>query len=128
MIWVRWFIIRCFENGSDPANIYLFKVNNRIPRKRCEICSLLTIETPERRHWRRSGVSIVNFEHILHLFSSVSTDDFEQVNISWKFIPTLILLETILVHILQYLCKKWKCLPPRKGNLKIYCKSLSLHH
>ena len=24
-------------------------------------------KTPERRHWRRSGVFIVDFEHILHL-------------------------------------------------------------
>ena len=27
----------------------------------------VTIKTPERRHWRRSGVFIVNFKHILHL-------------------------------------------------------------
>ena len=26
----------------------------------------LTIRTPERRHWRRSGVFIVNFEQISH--------------------------------------------------------------
>ena len=32
-----------------PANIYLFKVNNRNIRKMCEICPKLTIETPERR-------------------------------------------------------------------------------
>ena len=32
-----------------PANIYLFKVNNKNTRKRCEICSQLTIKTPERR-------------------------------------------------------------------------------
>ena len=32
------------------ANIYLFKVNNRNNRKRGEICSQLTIKTPERRH------------------------------------------------------------------------------
>ena len=32
-----------------PANIYLFKDNNRNSRKRCEICSKLTIKTPERR-------------------------------------------------------------------------------
>ena len=50
------------------ANIYLFKVNNRNNRKRCEICSKLTIKIPERRHWRRSGVFIVNFEYISHLF------------------------------------------------------------
>ena len=47
-----------------PANIYLLKVNNRNTRKRCEICSMLTIKIPERRHWRRSGIFIVNFEHI----------------------------------------------------------------
>ena len=25
------------------------------------------MKTPERRHWRRSGVYVVNFEHISHL-------------------------------------------------------------
>ena len=30
-------------------------------------CPKLTIKTPKRRHWRRSGVFIVNFEHISHL-------------------------------------------------------------
>ena len=35
-----------------PAGIYLFKVNSRNTRTRCEICS---------------GVFIVNFEHISHL-------------------------------------------------------------
>ena len=50
-----------------PAGIYLLKVNNRNTRTRCEICSKLTINTPERRHWRRSGVFIVNFEHISYL-------------------------------------------------------------
>ena len=44
------------------------KVNNRNTRKRCEICSKLTIKTPERRHWRRSDVFIVNSEYISHLF------------------------------------------------------------
>ena len=42
-----------------PAIIYLFKVNNKNTRKRYEICSKLTIKT---------GVFIVNFEHILHIF------------------------------------------------------------
>ena len=32
-----------------PANIYLFKVNDRNIRIRREICSKLTIKTPERR-------------------------------------------------------------------------------
>ena len=50
-----------------PACIYLFKVNKRNSRTRFEICSELTIETLERRQWRRSGVFIVNFKHISHL-------------------------------------------------------------
>ena len=50
-----------------PAGNYVFKVNNRNIRTRCEICSKLTIKTPERCHWRRSGVFIVTFEHISHL-------------------------------------------------------------
>ena len=37
-------------------------------RKKCEICSKLTIKTPERRQWRRSSVFIINFERISHLF------------------------------------------------------------
>ena len=45
----------------------MFKVNNSNTRARCEICAKLTIKTPERRHWRRSGVFIANFEHISHL-------------------------------------------------------------
>ena len=36
--------IRCY-----PAGNYMFKVNNRNTRARCEICSKLTIKTPERR-------------------------------------------------------------------------------
>ena len=50
-----------------PAGTYLLKANNRNTITRCETCSKLTINTPERRHWRRSGVFIVNFERILHL-------------------------------------------------------------
>ena len=45
----------------------MFKVNNRNDRTRCEICSKLTIKTPERRHWHRSGVFFVIFEHTSHL-------------------------------------------------------------
>ena len=33
-----------------PAGIYLLKINNRNTRTRCEICSKLSIKTPERRH------------------------------------------------------------------------------
>ena len=50
-----------------PADNHLLKVKKRYTRTRCEICSKLTIKTPERRQWRRSGIFIVNFEHISHL-------------------------------------------------------------
>ena len=45
----------------------MFKINNTNTRARYEICSKLTIKIPERRHWRRSGIFIVNFEHISQL-------------------------------------------------------------
>ena len=49
----------------NPANLYLFKFNNRTTRKGCEMYSKLTIKPPERR---RSGVFIVKFKHISQLF------------------------------------------------------------
>ena len=42
--------ILCITNV--PANICLFKVNNRNTKKRCEIRSKLT-KTPEQRHYRQ---------------------------------------------------------------------------
>ena len=58
--------------ANYPANIYLFKVNNRNTRKRCEICSKLTIKHQNDELWTHFTP-----------FSSVSFVDFEQVNISW---------------------------------------------
>ena len=49
----------------NPASNYMLKVNNRNTRTRYGLCLILTIKTPERRQWRRSGVFIVvNFKHI----------------------------------------------------------------
>ena len=39
-------------SSSNPAGIYLLKVNNRSTRTRCEICSKSTIKIPERRQWQ----------------------------------------------------------------------------
>ena len=44
--------------------IFLLKVDIRNTRTIFEICSKLTIKTPERRQWRCFGVFIVNFERI----------------------------------------------------------------
>ena len=48
-------------------NIYLFKFNNKNTRKRCEICSKLTIKTP-----------------VYHTSCSVFIVNFEQVNVYWE--------------------------------------------
>ena len=61
--------------------MYLFKINNRNTREKCEICSTLTTKTPERRQ-RRSGAFIVKVEHISFPFSRASIVDFEQVIVS----------------------------------------------
>ena len=55
-----------WEITCYAAGIYLLKVNYRNTRIRCEKCSKLTIKTSEQRHWHRSGVFIVNFEHTSH--------------------------------------------------------------
>ena len=34
----------CVDLRGDPVNIYLFNVDNRNTRKKCEICSKLTIK------------------------------------------------------------------------------------
>ena len=49
-----------------PVSFYLFKVNNRNSRKRCEICSKLTTKIPKRRHRHRSSVFIFNVQQFLH--------------------------------------------------------------
>ena len=62
-----------------PAGFYLLKVNNRNTRARCEVCSTLTIKTPERR---RSGAFIVNIEHFTPC-SSASIFTFKHVIASY---------------------------------------------
>ena len=58
---------KLIHSSYNPAGIYLINVININTRTRCEICSKLTVKTAERCQWRRSGVFIVNFEHISHL-------------------------------------------------------------
>ena len=54
-------VYRSFHSND----IYLFKVNNGKSGKMCEICSKLTITTPERPHWRCSGVLLLT-SNIFH--------------------------------------------------------------
>ena len=66
-----------------PVGIYMFKVNNKNTRTRCEICSKLTIKTP----WTCftpcscSSVSIVNFE---------------KVNADWNWFPWVLFTDILL--------------------------------
>ena len=56
------------HKSTCPANINLFKINNRNTRKECEISSNWTMKTPERLQWCPFGDFTINFEHISHLF------------------------------------------------------------
>ena len=63
--------------------IYLFCFFFCLPNKQLlgvsETCSKLTIKTPERLWWHRSGVFVVNFENLSYLLRSVSIVNIEQV-------------------------------------------------
>ena len=64
-----WMFPSLWVDKSVPVGIYMFKVNNRKIRTRYELCSKLTLKTPERRQYKIftpwSSVSIVNFEHVI---------------------------------------------------------------
>ena len=66
LILKKHFLQSSFWYCNVQLHWFLFKVSNGNTRTMCEICTRLTI-TPEWRHWGRSGVSIVNFEQILHI-------------------------------------------------------------
>ena len=50
-LFFRWKIENRFRLFFSPcAHLYMFYVNNRNTRKRCEVCSMLTIMIPKRCH------------------------------------------------------------------------------
>ena len=71
------------------TNLWVLRINypanscSKSPKetldKKCEIYLKLTIKTPEQCQWGWSGVFIVNFEHILHIFLGFLL----QVNVRW---------------------------------------------
>ena len=63
--WLSALLFTPSKTPMNPAGIYLFKVNNRNTRTRCEICSKLTIKTPERRQWLASLLLTLNIFHTL---------------------------------------------------------------
>ena len=42
-----------FYHKVNPVDNYMFKINNRNTRAKCEICPKYTIKTPERHQWFR---------------------------------------------------------------------------
>ena len=80
-----WELLSSTSNDVNPYSdkTYLFKVINRKTKKKCEICSNLTIKTPERRH----GCFYCYLRRHFTPFSSVFIVKFEQVNIGWVAFP-----------------------------------------
>ena len=52
---------------NTPSRYLPAQSNNRNTRRRCKICSKLTIKTSEQCQWCCSDVFFVTFEHISHL-------------------------------------------------------------
>ena len=76
----------------------MLKVNNVNTKTICEICSKLTIKTPDRRHLCRSDIFMVNFEQISHCFG-VSIVGFERVNAGWEvFVQRTIIMKITVVN------------------------------
>ena len=59
-----------------PVGVYLFKVNNRNTRTRCEICSKLTVKTPERRQANSDWV----ISYLLPYFHEKKNSVFEKTD------------------------------------------------
>ena len=68
---------------KSPANIYWFHVNTR---KSSEICSKLKIQIPEKHMF------IIYFEHISHLFFSISIAAFAHVFVCWTFLKMRLMI------------------------------------
>ena len=46
-LWCKNIFLQRKKHGAFSENIYLIKVNDKNTRKRCKICSKLTIKIPE---------------------------------------------------------------------------------
>ena len=79
----------------------MFKLTTETLEQMFEICSKLTIKTPKRRHWRRFGVFIDNFEHISHLCSIVFIANFKQVNAGWDVLHSVVTLSATALSVLD---------------------------
>ena len=64
---IDYFASNVFRVNNKQSSIFIcLNSRNGVPTI-CEICSKLTIKTPEQRQWPLSGGFIVNFEQILQI-------------------------------------------------------------
>ena len=78
------------EKPENPVNICLFKVNDKNSRKRSEICSKLTIKTPERCQNDVSGVVLIFLLLTLNMFHTSFQCFFCWLRTSKCFLGTLL--------------------------------------
>ena len=65
------------KRDINPVGNYMLKVNNRNTKTMCEICSKLTIQTPELRSIGVVLMSLLLTLNIFYTCSSVSNVNFE---------------------------------------------------
>ena len=78
----------CFVFRNITSKHQLVQSSNLNATERCGICSKLRKKITGQRHWRRCGVLIVNFGHILYLFPAFYIVNFEHEFscwVSWDF-------------------------------------------
>ena len=76
-------IMEQLPRKTIPAGNYMFKVSNRNTRKRCEICSKLTIK------YQNDANGVIFYNTYFTHFSSISIVNFEQVYAGWIVTKTM---------------------------------------
>ena len=104
----------------------MLKLNNRDTCKRCEMWSMLTMKTLERRHWCHHCQLWIHFK----LFSSFCIADFEEASVYWVtklsqqppiclklqknntlicFMRSTVIIKTPIEVVRVSLSQPWKC-------------------
>ena len=97
-----------------PASIYLFRVNNRNNRRRCKICSKLTIKTLERRQWHHCGIFIVTY---FSPFCTIAISIITLYSSFFQYSAVVILQyreifkwhKTVVQNLFKNICFQWPC-------------------
>ena len=68
-----------------------------------EICLNLTIKTSERRYWCRSGVFIVNYEHVSHFvlvfLLLTSSRSMQSKSMNWFYMMGTLVIKELRQHL-----------------------------